>query len=174
MMSGIIAQSRINCLATDVVGDRRRVVGRLGQSTRKVVGILASQIDALLGWVPLTPFGAIAIAALVATIRSNSGLRVDLIIQSVALGGLAICLTDVLAVLVTGICMRFATFRRSPDEPLELETFSPTLTGLRLGLSGDTNSDPLRPVLIPTPSMLPCYRFLPLFSGPFSVFTSAS
>ena len=41
-------------------------------------------------------------------------------------------------------------------------------------LSGDTNSDPLRPVLIPTPVMLPCYRFLPPFSGPLSVFTSGS
>ena len=41
-------------------------------------------------------------------------------------------------------------------------------------VSGDTNSDPLRPVLIPTPIMLPCYRFLPPFSGPFSVFTSGS
>jgi hypothetical protein len=41
-------------------------------------------------------------------------------------------------------------------------------------LSGDTNSDPLRPVLTATPSMLPCHRFLPPFSGPFSMFTSGS
>ena len=41
-------------------------------------------------------------------------------------------------------------------------------------LSGDTNFDPLRPVLIPTPIMLSCYRFLPPLSGSFSVFTSGS
>jgi hypothetical protein len=45
---------------------------------------------------------------------------------------------------------------------------------IELTVSGDTNSDPLRPVLNPTPSMLACYRFLPPFSGPFPVFTSGS
>ncbi len=41
-------------------------------------------------------------------------------------------------------------------------------------MSGDSKTDPLRPVLNPTPIMLSCYRFLPPFSGPFSVFTSGS
>src|SRR5271157_2057367 len=45
---------------------------------------------------------------------------------------------------------------------------------MTIGLSGDTNFDPLRPVLIPTPSMLSCYRFLPPLSGSFSIFTSGS
>jgi len=41
-------------------------------------------------------------------------------------------------------------------------------------MSGDTNSDPLGPILIPTPVMLPCYRLLPPFRCPFSMFTSGS
>ena len=41
-------------------------------------------------------------------------------------------------------------------------------------LSGDTNSDPLPPVLIPTPIMPSCYRLLTPPSGSFLIFTSVS
>ncbi len=41
-------------------------------------------------------------------------------------------------------------------------------------LSGDTNSDPLPPVLIPTPIMPSCYRLSTPLSGSFLVFTSVS
>ena len=43
-----------------------------------------------------------------------------------------------------------------------------------LQLSGDTNSDPLPPVLIPTPIMPSCYRLSTPLSGSFLVFTSVS
>ena len=43
-----------------------------------------------------------------------------------------------------------------------------------LDLSGDTNSDPLPPVLIPTPIMPSCYRLSTPLSGSFLVFTSVS
>ena len=42
------------------------------------------------------------------------------------------------------------------------------------GVSGDTNSDPLPPVLIPTPIMPSCYRLSTPLSGSFLVFTSVS
>ena len=41
-------------------------------------------------------------------------------------------------------------------------------------VSGDTNSDPLPPVLIPTPIMPSCYRLSTPLSGSFLVFTSVS
>ena len=41
-------------------------------------------------------------------------------------------------------------------------------------VSGDTNSDPLAPVLIPTPIMPSCYRLSTPLSGSFLVFTSVS
>ena len=48
------------------------------------------------------------------------------------------------------------------------------LRGPQSGLSGDTNSDPLPPVLIPTPIMPSCYRLSTPLSGSFLVFTSVS
>ncbi len=47
-------------------------------------------------------------------------------------------------------------------------------TGNHGTLSGDTNSDPLPPVLIPTPIMPSCYRLSTPLSGSFLVFTSVS
>ena len=41
-------------------------------------------------------------------------------------------------------------------------------------VSGDTNSDPLPPVLIPTPIMPSCYRLSTPLSGSFLVLTSVS
>ena len=41
-------------------------------------------------------------------------------------------------------------------------------------LSGDSNSDPLLTVLIPTPVMPSCYRLLTPSSGSFLIFTSVS
>ena len=41
-------------------------------------------------------------------------------------------------------------------------------------VSGDSNSDPLLPVLIPTPIMPSCYRLLTPPSGSFLIFTSVS
>ncbi len=45
---------------------------------------------------------------------------------------------------------------------------------LKTAMSGDTNSDPLLPVLIPTPIMPSCYRLSTPLSGSFLVFTSVS
>ena len=41
-------------------------------------------------------------------------------------------------------------------------------------MSGDSNSDPLLTVLIPTPIMPSCYRLLTPPSGSFLIFTSVS
>ena len=48
------------------------------------------------------------------------------------------------------------------------------LAAKRCRVSGDTNSDPLPPVLIPTPIMPSCYRLSTPLSGSFLVFTSVS
>ena len=63
------------------------------------------------------------------------------------------------------------------DVPTDLVVKQPGCTHARSTnptLSGDTNSDPLPPVLIPTPIMPSCYRLSTPLSGSFLVFTSVS
>ena len=60
-----------------------------------------------------------------------------------------------------------------PDERSPTAATISHLGSSRL-LSGDTNSDPLPPVLIPTPIMPSCYRLSTPLSGSFLVFTSVS
>ena len=59
-------------------------------------------------------------------------------------------------------------------ELLRHERYRWTAVRRVLILSGDTNSDPLPPVLIPTPIMPSCYRLLTSPSGSFLIFTSVS
>ncbi|MGP0070088.1 MAG: DUF58 domain-containing protein [Isosphaeraceae bacterium] len=90
--------------------------------------------DIALGWLPVTPFGLLAAGMLYAAVRRNSAGEVDLIVKSVGVGGLAICVLDVLTVLATGLWLRFTLPTGSSGETLELETLAPARTGFRLGL----------------------------------------
>ena len=63
---------------------------------------------------------------------------------------------------------------RGDRVPFGLYQFGGRLHAVTSGtatLSGDTNSDPLPPVLIPTPIMPSCYRLSTPLSGSFLVFT---
>jgi hypothetical protein len=65
------------------------------------------------------------------------------------------------------------SFALIPDW-LRLAPFLVPGASLASGVSGDSNSDPLPPVLIPTPIMPSCYRLLTPPSGSFLIFTSVS
>ena len=107
---------------------------RTGIWLRATAPLVQKWADIAQGWIPVTAFGAIAAGVLFAAVRRNSEGQVDLIVKSVGLGGLAICIMDVLTVLAAGLWLRLAPARAESLDPLELETGKPVFSGFRLGI----------------------------------------
>jgi hypothetical protein len=112
-------------LTTTVAHGVKRATGWPGKAWRA--------LDAAAGWVPITPLGVLIAVVLWAVSRLNRGERTDLIVATVAIGGLLVCLADAPLVLAAAIWLRFRGLPATGTIPAELETGVAVRTPFRLG-----------------------------------------
>ena len=107
---------------------------RVPEPIRPYWNRVARFIGSIIGWIPLTLFGAVAFYSIYWIKTAYAGSQPDLIVLTLAFGGMVICAIDIIVVLGAALWLKFRREEPPPEEPLELDLGTPTRTGYEIGL----------------------------------------